>query len=202
MRKQVFVSLTAGLMTAWTTPVILGQAAFEATEQLDHQEHHLKSQDFHAAKDSAECKNVRASKLIGIRVTSKQGENLGQVQDIVFNPATGQIRFALVGQGFMAGLGEKLIPVPWEAVKVKSEQEFALNVDKAKMTSAPAWSQSEEDQPDYVIRVYRFYQLEPGDEIGVGGSGQSGLESGQGQGSSSDDNSSTPNEIPPKDNAP
>jgi len=193
MKKQVFTSLAVGLLTAWTTPLAIGQSSSTDTEHLDHQEQHISSADLHSAKHAADLKNIRASKLIGINVTSNQGENLGQVQDIVFDPQTGKIRFALVGQGFMAGLGDKLIPVPWQAVNVRSEREFALNVDKAKLQSAPSWSQSEENQPDYVIRIYRFYQLEPMDQ--VGGTGSSGFESGQGQGSSSgqsaDQNSSS-----------
>ena len=145
------------------------------------------------AQDMKDIKEVRASKLVGINVTSKDGENLGQVQDLVINPMTGKIRYALIGQGFMAGLGQKMIPVPWQAVNVRSEREFALHVDKQKLTSAPDWSQREMDQPAYIIRVDRFYELEPQGE--VGGLGASSSESGQGTGSSLDSKSNSPVEI-------
>jgi sporulation protein YlmC with PRC-barrel domain len=130
-----------------------------------------------------DMRQIRASKLIGVNVSSKDGDNFGQVQDLVIDPKTGQIQFALVGQGFMAGAGHQMIPVPWEAVNVRSEREFALNIDKKKLESAPAWNQSEMEQPDYTVRIYRFYELEP--QTGLGGPGQSGTQSGQGQGSSS-----------------
>jgi sporulation protein YlmC with PRC-barrel domain len=137
----------------------------------------------HATDGMKDIKEIRASKLIGVNVTSKDGENLGQVQDLVMDPLTGKIRFALVGKGFMAGLGEKLLPVPWKAVNVQSERQFALNVDKSKWASAPALSETDNmDQPDYVIRIYRFYDLEPQTDVG----GFSGQQSGQGQGSSAD----------------
>lgn len=131
-----------------------------------------------------DLKQIRATKLIGSNVTSKDGDNLGQVKDFVLDPMTGKIKFALVGQGFMAGVGEKLLPVPWQAVSVHSEREFALNVDKQKLQSAPGWSQSEMEQPDYIIRIYRFYELEPQSDIG--GPGESTSESGQGSGRSFD----------------
>jgi sporulation protein YlmC with PRC-barrel domain len=141
---------------------------------------------------SDHIKSIQASKLIGVNVTSKDGQNLGQVQDLVFDAHTGKIQFALVGQGFMAGTSQKVIPVPWQAVKIHSEREFALNVDKSKMETAPAWSQSDYDQPDYVIRVYRFYEIEPRTDVGT--PGQSGQEQGQGQKSSGNGEPSSPSQ--------
>jgi len=139
-----------------------------------------------SAKDHKMESELRASKLMGINVTSKDGENLGQVQDIVINPRTGKIRFALVGKGFMAGAGETLFPVPWRAVNVQSEKHFVLNVDQQKLKGAPAWSQTEVDQPDYVLRIYRFFAVpEDMDNSQMGTSG----ESIQGQGSGSSDHS-------------
>ena len=182
MKRQVFASLALGLVTAWTTPIVLAQSASATSSDLPQHEHQFSGKDWHHGKDAAQFKSIRASKLIGINVTAKDGENLGQVQDFVIDPKSGKIKFALVGEGFMAGIGQKLIPVPWQAVNVKSEREFALNVDKSKMQSAPAWSQTEEEQPDYVVRIYRFYDLIPME--GIGGTGQSQSQSGQGQGSS------------------
>jgi sporulation protein YlmC with PRC-barrel domain len=130
-----------------------------------------------------DVKQVRLSKLMGVNVTSKDGDSLGQVQDLVFNPQSGKIRFALVGKGFMAGLGETLIPVPWQAIDIAAEREFALKLDKQKLSSAPTWSQSQEtEKPDYIIRIYRFYEIEPVTEMG--GPGESGQQSGSGEGGS------------------
>ena len=130
---------------------------------------------------------------MGINVSSKEGENLGQVQDLVLNPKTGKIRFALIGQGFMAGTTQKMIPVPWKAVNVRAQQEFALNVDKNKLKAAPGWSQTEYEHPDYVIRVYRFYEIEPEPQTDIGGPGELGQEQGTGQGSSTEPEDSNQN---------
>jgi len=183
MKSNSFTALAISLATTITTPILAQSSSADSSAQ----EH--SSQSTVAASEVSTPKEIRASKLLGINVTSKDGDSLGQVQDLILDPRTGKIRFALVGKGFTAGLGQSLIPVPWQAVKVHSEREFALNVDKEKMKSVPSWSQSEMDQPDYIIRVYRFYEIEPQSE--VGGAGSSATESGQGQGGSSssqDDN--------------
>jgi sporulation protein YlmC with PRC-barrel domain len=144
---------------------------------------------------AASMKGIRASQILGVNVMSKQGDNLGEVQDLVFDAKTGKIQFALVGKGFMAGLGDRMIPVPWQAVDVRSQKEFVLNVDREKMQAAPMWSASESEQPDYIIRIYRFFEIQP-DEA-VGGPGSSGQQSGQGSGSSSDElNATTPPTLP------
>jgi sporulation protein YlmC with PRC-barrel domain len=152
------------------------------------------SQSLHSSSASSSMPDqstsgpIRASKLIGINVSAKDGTNLGQVQDLIVNPNTGKIRFALVGHGFMAGAGETLFPVPWKAVNVQSEKQFVLNVDDQKLKSAPAWTETQIEQPDYQLRIFRFYNIQP--ETEMGGPGQSGEQSGQGQGSSSGLNSS------------
>jgi sporulation protein YlmC with PRC-barrel domain len=125
---------------------------------------------------------IRASELLGVNVTSKLGENVGEVQDLIIDPETGEIQLALVGKGFMAGLGDRVVPLPWQALNVRSQQKFVVNIDHQKLQKAPAWSDAEPHSHDYVIRIYRFYELEP--ETGVGGAGESGQQSGQGEGRS------------------
>lgn len=138
--------------------------------------------------DSAPGGQFRASRLLGINVTSKGGESLGTVQDLVIDPVSGKIRFALVGKGFMAGAGETVLPIPWQAVQVQAERKFVLNIDEQKMKSAPAWRASELEEPEYIVRIYRFYELAPENEA-VGGTGAQN-QSGQATGSSEDEQGS------------
>jgi len=178
MRKNLITAIT--LATAFTTQLSFAQ---EKSDSHDPSNSALQS------SQAQHLKEIRASKLIGVNVSSKDGDNLGQVQDLIFNPKTGKIRFALVGKGFMAGEGTVMVPIPWKAINVQSQREFVLNVDKSKLQSAPAWSETQVDQPDYVIRVFRFYQLEPDTDEAVGGSGSSGEQSGQGSSSSNEKSS-------------
>jgi sporulation protein YlmC with PRC-barrel domain len=135
-----------------------------------------------ALQSADTTKSIRVSQLMGVNITSSDGANLGQVQDLVINPKSGKIEFALVGKGFMAGEGETIFPVPWMAVNVSSQRQFVLKLDKNKLSAAPGWNPTEVDQPDYVFRVYRFYELEP--ETGLGTPGVGEEQTGQGQGKS------------------
>ena len=106
---------------------------------------------------------VRLSKLKGADVKGKNGEELGKLEDVVINPSTGQIAFAIVGNGTLLGLGDKPHPVPWQEVKVNSEKEVTINIDKQKLQSAPTVTQgySELNNPEEVVVIYRFYAIEP-----------------------------------------
>ena len=123
------------------------------------------------SSDKHHVKHIRGSNLIGSKVKSKDGGNLGEVDDIMFDPQTGQIQFVVLGKGGFLGIGEKLVPVPWRAINVESEREFTVNVDQQKLRTAPTFESqqhAELSNPDVILRVYRFYEVEP---IGVGAPG-------------------------------
>lgn len=63
--------------------------------------------------------SCRASDLIGMSIKNKAGEDLGSLQDLVFDPKTGGIRYAALARGGILGIGEKLVAVPWNAFELK-----------------------------------------------------------------------------------
>src|SRR5688572_9514548 len=65
--------------------------------------------------------HVRLSKFIGSNIQTKDGVGLGKIEDVVVNPQTGQVQFALVAKGDFSGLGEKFVHVPWTAMNIKAE---------------------------------------------------------------------------------
>ncbi len=150
-----------------------------------------------ASSSGSTASEIRLSKLMEANVSSKSGENLGQVQDFAINPKTGKIDFAIVGTGGASGAGQTYIPVPWKAIQVSSEKQFTLNVDKQKLQSAPTTGKdlSEFQQPDYTVTIYRFFEVP--EDVGAaetpGGSEQGGASSSGSSrsGSSSSSGSST-----------
>jgi len=124
---------------------------------------------------------IPVSTLKGADVKSKNGEDLGKLEDMILDRRTGQITFAIVGKGRPLGFGDKHHPVPWQGVQINSEKQVTLNVDKQKMQSAPTISAdySELNNPDAVIVIYQFYQVVP---AGAGAPGETpgGTEKGSG----------------------
>ena len=113
----------------------------------------------------------RASKLIGTDVENPQGETLGDIKDVVIDPQTGRMAYAVLAFGGFLGMGEKYFAVPWEALTPKTPttkgaqyDRFVLNVDKEKLKNAPSFNK--DNWPDMADRrwaeqVYSFYGVQP-----------------------------------------
>lgn len=155
--------------------------ALMAAEQTDQ----TQGQQAGQTKDSASQiagssgSGIRISKLKGADVKSKSGEDLGKLEDLVLDRRTGQISFAIVGKGRLLGLGDKPRPVPWQDVTVDSEKQVTLNVEKQKLQSAPTVSSDYSDlnNPDAVVVIYRFYEIQP---AGAPGATPGGTQEGSG----------------------
>jgi sporulation protein YlmC with PRC-barrel domain len=129
----------------------------------------------------------RASKLIGTDVENPQGETLGDIEEVVIDPQTGHMAYAVLSFGGFLGMGEKYFAIPWEALAPKTPttkgaqyDRFVLNVDKEKLKNAPSFNK--DNWPDMADRswgaqVYSYYGLQPYWErreartTGMGGAG-------------------------------
>jgi sporulation protein YlmC with PRC-barrel domain/Cu/Ag efflux protein CusF len=97
----------------------------------------------------------RARLFIGSNVENSQGESLGKIDDLVINPADGQIIYAALSYGSILGLGGKLFAVPWEALQLQSDgKTFALNIVKEELENAPGFDKGTwPQQPDPMLSV-------------------------------------------------
>ena len=114
----------------------------------------------------------RGSKFVGADVENAQGENLGDIKDVVFN-VHGQIEYAVLGFGGFLGMGEKYFAVPWAALKTVTGQKpgdrdhYVLNIDKERLKNAPGFDKN--NWPNMVDRswaeqIYAFYGITPPSE--------------------------------------
>ena len=108
----------------------------------------------------------RASEIAGTDIKNRNQEDLGEVQDLVIDPETGDIRYAVISFGGVMGLGDKLFAVPFdllEAPEVKEGDDlayFTLDIDKSRLETAPGFERSK--WPDFneqawCAEVDKFY---------------------------------------------
>lgn len=68
---------------------------------------------------------IRASQMIGMNIQNTHGEGVGEIQDIVLDAESGEIKYVAVTYGGFLGLGNKLFAVPYEAFKCRPNPEDA-----------------------------------------------------------------------------
>jgi sporulation protein YlmC with PRC-barrel domain len=89
----------------------------------------------------------RGSKLIGAQVDNPQGENLGEIKDVVFD-SRGRIAYAVLGFGGFLGMGEKYFAVPWASLtpaagqKPADREHYVLSIDKERLKQAPGFDKN------------------------------------------------------------
>ena len=81
-------------------------------------------------------KMVKATEVMGAKLFNQNGENIGEVKDIVFDEKTGGVTHCMLAIGGWLGIGENITVVPAKFVRPSKDRidEFVLHLDKAKLT--------------------------------------------------------------------
>lgn len=111
-----------------------------------------------ASKASADAnqsgRDVRASKVIGTNIENAQGENLGEIKDLIVDLGDQRVHYAVLAFGGALGLGEKLFAYPVSAFKPQADSDkLVLNVDKDRLKNAPGFDKDK--WPDWNDARYR-----------------------------------------------
>jgi sporulation protein YlmC with PRC-barrel domain len=116
---------------------------------------------------------VRGSRLVGAQVNDSNGQRAGQIQDIIVNPVSGRIDFALLSSNASQNPGNsgKMVPVPWSLLRARAsaqygssaepQPEFTLNCNQSKLGTAPTVDLSDLNQSEWRQRVYSYYGVTP-----------------------------------------
>jgi len=97
---------------------------------------------------------LAASTLTGDSVQNSSGEDLGTVDEIMIDIASGKVAYAVLSFGGFLGMGNKLFALPWSTLSVDQDQKhFILDIDKTKLENAPGFDK--EHWPDMLDATWR-----------------------------------------------
>lgn len=108
---------------------------------------------------------VKASSIIGTDVVNPNGDNLGDIKEVVIDPNTGKVAYAVVSFGGFLSMGEKLFAIPFSSFKYDpSENEYLLDVSKERLEAAPGfdadhWPSMSDEK--WNRDVYKYYERPP-----------------------------------------
>jgi len=112
----------------------------------------------------------RTGDIIGLPVKNKSHETLGKIDDLVIDMKTGEVRYAAVSFGGVAGFGSKLFAVPWGSMPFMfgepnqaSSRHFMFNVTKDELDRAPGFDSSHwpnVGDPKWGAAIDKHYNVE------------------------------------------
>ncbi|MEN6465494.1 MAG: PRC-barrel domain-containing protein [Syntrophaceae bacterium] len=104
---------------------------------------------------------LSATSIIGDTIRNHQGEDLGDIEELMINLRDGCIAYAVLSFGGIAGLGDKLFAIPWKALQLRPEEHaFVLDIRKEKLETAPGFDKDNWPNMadiDWADRVNSFY---------------------------------------------
>ena len=108
---------------------------------------------------------VKASSIIGTNVVNPKGDSLGDIKEIVIDPRTGRVAYAVVSFGGFLSMGEKLFAIPFSSFKYDvSKNHYVLDVSKERLKEAPGfdsdhWPSMSDEK--WNRDVYKYYERPP-----------------------------------------
>src|SRR5215475_7075099 len=83
--------------------------------------------------------------LLGSNVKNPQGQDVGDLKQLMLAPHTGRVMYAVVAMGGFLGMGEKTVIVPWNALEVARDgKALVLNVSPQMLQQAPTYEKGKE----------------------------------------------------------
>lgn len=108
---------------------------------------------------------MRSSTIVGSAVRNLKGDDLGKIQELMIDVATGRIAYAVLAYGGFLGMGDKLFAIPWEALMARSdERQFVLDLDEATLKTAPGFDRDHYPttaDANWLSNVYTHYGYTP-----------------------------------------
>lgn len=122
-----------------------------------------------------------ADTLIGDDVYNQNGEDLGDIKEIMLDMRSGTVDYAVLSFGGFLGMGEKLFAVPWNALKLDpTNKRFILNIEKERLESAPGFDKDhwpDMADPAWVNEINAYYGTQASGQQSGSGT-QTGTQSG------------------------
>src|SRR5262245_22694215 len=108
---------------------------------------------------------VDSEDIVGCRVENPKGEHLGKIEGFKIDLSEGRVLYCVLSFGGFLGVGEKLFPVPVEAISFRSNDKgkldrCILDIDKDTVKNAPGYKKDElpsTTDRDYATTIYSYY---------------------------------------------
>ena len=95
-----------------------------------------------------------ATALLHERVRNSRGEILGRLEDIVVDPVSGNIEYAVLALDGGPAMNDRLYAIPWSSLRMSPARDYMfLNLDRERLVRSPSFDR--ERWPDFGDSTWR-----------------------------------------------
>ena len=117
------------------------------------------------------------TKIVGSHLKNLQNQDIGTIDDLVVNPDTGRVRFAVLDVGGFLGVDATKVVVPWGAIGLEKNKpgdapSYVIDATKDRLDKAPKFDASK--LSDLYARanaqpIFDYYSITFFDDVPVAG---------------------------------
>ena len=90
---------------------------------------------------------LMGTKIAGSSIKNLQNETIGTIKDLIVNPDTGRVRFAILSVGGFLGMGDTEVVTPWGAISLEKNKAgdaptYVIDATKERLEKAPKFDSS------------------------------------------------------------
>jgi hypothetical protein len=108
---------------------------------------------------------ISAAKVTGTAVFNTEGEQLGEIHDVMLDKRSGKIAYAVLSFGGLLGIGQRYHPLPWAILKYDTRQGgYVVGIPIDQLKDAPTYAASETPawaDRAYEARIHDYYKAAP-----------------------------------------
>jgi sporulation protein YlmC with PRC-barrel domain len=185
LRKPLLVSFS---LAAFASASVLAQQAQPQAPQPQAQQSQQQPEQQQSSPSAQQQQDeLRVSELQGMKVNDAQGQEIGDIEDVVIDLQSGKVHAAVVEFGGVMGVGGKSYAFPMSEFQPgKNKNQLVLNVDKQKLENTEGFAKGQwpEMGDDYWGRVGGQQQAASGQSSGGQASAGAGAPQSPSQGAS------------------
>jgi hypothetical protein len=116
---------------------------------------------------------ISSENVEGTAVYDPSGNKIGQIDHLMIDKVSGEVRYAVMTFGGFLGIGETEHPLPWKAFKYDTNLAgYVTNVTAEQLKNAPEYTEQSWKDRDWESRLHQHFGSQPyWEEAGVSGRG-------------------------------
>ena len=103
---------------------------------------------------------ISSKDIEGAAVYGPDAKKIGEIEHLIIEKVSGQVRFAVISFGGLLGMGSGHYPVPWPALTYDTSiPGYRAGITETQLRDAPAFAPGAWEDHEWREHVYQYYNV-------------------------------------------